>query len=51
METFALVVVVLFVAAFVVGTLYSKTATYKEHQRFKQAMHNAKHGISPIIED
>lgn len=51
METFALVAVAFLAVAFVVGMLWSRSASYQEHLRFKQAMHNAKRGISPIIED
>lgn len=51
MEYLIAAVVVFFVVAFVVGTLWSRTDSYKANQRFKRAQHNAKRGVSPIVED
>lgn len=48
---FALIIVAFFVVAFIVGTLWSRTDSYKANRRFKRALHNAKRGVSPIIED
>ena len=36
------------VVAAVVGTLWSRTESYRDHLRFKRTLRN---GVSPIIED
>lgn len=48
---FALIIVAFFVVAFVIGTLWSRTESYKENQRFKRILRQPKRGVSPIIED
>lgn len=49
--TFSATMIAFLVVAAVVGTLWSRTESYRDHMRFKRDLHNAKRGVSPIIED
>ena len=49
--TLAVIAVAVFAAMNLIGFLWAHTEAAKENRRFKQALHNAKHGVQPILHD